>query len=209
MADPAENHLEGQDCWELTQLRGISLDTFWSVESEIGDRYHKLEYIFGYVYAMAGGSDAHNMIETKIVQRLANHLDDSAPCMAFTGNRKMVADKVRASIEGANAKGVSVYPDAIVQCRDDDGGWNTLVVVEVLSKSTQGNDRGKKLAAYKQVASIQHIILIDQYQVKVEMYSRTGDVFSYSSFGSGEDFMIDAIKLMISVDDIYKGVEFA
>ena len=208
MTNLAESNSQEQDSYELVDLRGISLDAFWSIESELAVKHHKPQYVFGYVYAMAGGSDAHNRIESKVVQRLANHLEDSG-CVAFTGNRKIVADRVRASIDGINARGVSVYPDAVVQCSDSDGGWNTLVVVEVLSKSTQANDRGKKLAAYKQIPTIQHIILIDQYQIKVEMHSRIGDVFSYSAFGAGESFMIDAIELRVSVDDIYKGVEFA
>ena len=51
---------------------------------------------------------------------------------------------------------------------------NPVIVVEVLSKSTRNFDQGEKLAAYKLIPSLQHILFVAQTQAYASVYSRTG-----------------------------------
>ena len=51
---------------------------------------------------------------------------------------------------------------------------NPVMVVEVLSKSTRNFDLGEKLAAYKLIPSLQHILFVDQTQLYASVYARTG-----------------------------------
>lgn len=59
---------------ELTQVKGISLAVFQAFEAEKSDEYHKLEYINGRVYAMAGGSEIHNRLSGEMFNLFRNHL---------------------------------------------------------------------------------------------------------------------------------------
>ncbi len=52
---------------------------------------------------------------------------------------------------------------------------NPEIVVEVLSKSTRKFDQGEKLAYYKLIPSLQHILFIDQTKPFASLYSRTGN----------------------------------
>jgi Uma2 family endonuclease len=53
------------------------------------------------------------------------------------------------------------------------------VVVEVLSRSTQGFDRGPKLDAYQQIASLKQYVLIAQEEIRVSVYERDGGDWRY------------------------------
>lgn len=52
---------------------------------------------------------------------------------------------------------------------------NPEIVVEILSKSTRKFDQGEKLAYYKLIPSLQHILLVDQAKPYASVYSRTGN----------------------------------
>lgn len=203
----AHNRLETcSENKELTQLRGISMTTFRSFVADKGDEFYKLEYVNGKVYAMAGGSEAHNRLAGEIFRVLANHLGKKNPCMAFTSDQETVKDLERATTDKKNAKGIIAYPDAAVHCRSADGELNPLILVEVLSDSTGDKDRTEKLPAYKLIPTVQEILFIDQHKPVIELYARKGDVFTYTIFKGGESFKLASIGLDISVDDIYEGI---
>ncbi len=195
-----ENSLENV---ELTQLRGISLATFQAFESDMADKYHKLEYINGVVYAMAGGSRIHNRLEARIGGMFDRHLPEG-PCGSYSANEKIVKDLDRTAEK--HVKGVSVYPDASVQCEDADGNLMPLIIVEILSDSTGKKDRSQKLVAYKLLPSVREILFIDQYRMLVELFVRSGDVFTHALYKQGESFVLSSIALEISVDELYRGI---
>jgi Uma2 family endonuclease len=97
----------------------------------------KYEYVYGEVYAMAGTSDKHNIIALNIASALNNHLRDS-PCQPFMGDIK-----VRVSPH------VYYYPDVLVSCEQNPENPyfrnEPILIVEVLSPSTQEIDRREKL----------------------------------------------------------------
>lgn len=191
---------------ELTQLSGISMATFRSFAADKGDEFYKLEYINGKVYAMAGGSEAHNRLAGEIFRVLANHLGKKNPCMAFTSDQETVRDPERTTSEKKNAKGIIAYPDAAVHCRGANGELNPLILVEVLSDSTGDKDRTEKLPAYKLIPTVKEILFIDQHKPVIELYARKGDVFIYTIFKGGESFRLESIGLDVSIDEIYEGI---
>ncbi|MDQ2830891.1 MAG: Uma2 family endonuclease, partial [Chloroflexota bacterium] len=113
----------------------------WTVEQYLSlERYgkDKHEYHGGYVYAMAGGSQAHSQIAVNVVALLRTGMRGS-------GCRALNADiKVRQSPDDY------VYTDAVVTCDPRDNAprrdWidDPTLVVEVLSSSTERHDRGDK-----------------------------------------------------------------
>lgn len=189
---------------ELIHLRGVTLATFQAFETEKAEDFHKLEYINGRVYAMAGGSEVHNRLSGEMFRLLANHIGKKNPCVAFNSDQKTVKDLERAATK--NAKGVSVYPDASVLSKGDDGVLTPLILMEVLSDSTGSKDRKEKLPAYKQIPSVKEILLVNQQSPVVEVYARSGDVFVANTFTEGESFVLESIGLEISVSDLYEGI---
>lgn len=129
----------------------------------------KHEYRQGEIYAMAGASDAHNIIAGNLLALLRNHVRG-------TGCRVYMAEmKVR--IEQAN---IFYYPDVMVTCdeRDrnpDDFKRYPCLIIEVLSPTTQAFDRSDKFADYRTLETLQEYVLINQEKVSVDSFRRNSE----------------------------------
>jgi Uma2 family endonuclease len=133
----------------------------------------KHEYFGGQIFAMAGGSPAHNRIAANLIREIDTRLL-GGPCLTYTGDQRV---KV-------SATGLYTYPDVVVVCGEpqfEDGGLDTLLnpalLVEVLSPSTEGYDRGAKFAHYRRLPSLQEYVLVSQDRARVERYARRGDAW--------------------------------
>lgn len=129
----------------------------------------KHEYVAGEVFAMGGASRLHVTVSLNIAGALADKLDGT-PCRAYMADMKL-------RVEAANAY---YYPDVLVTCDEADRRaeqfmTSPCLVVEVLSPSTAGYDRGEKFAAYRHVPSLQQYVLVDPDQRRIESYTRAGE----------------------------------
>lgn len=122
----------------------------------------------GEVFAMAGGTAEHNTAAGSVYVGFKQHLKGS-PCKAFIGDMRLF-------VAAADAY---FYPDVVVSCSPVDTQNPKLtvlteanLVVEVLSESTAGFDRGKKFAAYRQLPSLVEYVLIDPEQRSVEVFRK-------------------------------------
>lgn len=129
------------------------------------------EYQAGQVFALDGGSQQHNLIVTNIVAELRTQLRKS-PCTVYPSDMQVKAHQT----------GLYTYPDVIVVCDealfedvDRDTLLNPTVLVEVLSKSTENYDRGKKFQHYRTLESFKEYLLIAQETHHVEHYARQPD----------------------------------
>jgi Uma2 family endonuclease len=132
---------------------------------------YKSEYLNGEIFAMVGASEPHNLIVANTIRELGNQLK-KRPCKVYPSDMRV---KV-------NPTGLYTYPDVVVVCgpaRFDDHHKDTLLnptaVVEVLSDSTEGYDRGKKFEHYRQIDSLAEYVLITQNRYHVESYRRQPD----------------------------------
>ena len=164
------------------------------------------EYFAGEVFAMAGASRRHNRIVSNLVIRLGVQLDDS-PCNIYANDMKVRVSRT----------GLFTYPDVVVTCGEEsfadeerDVLLNPLLVIEVLSDSTEAYDRGKKFWHYQQIESLAEYVLVSQDVCKVERYVRQADGrWLYSKADAPEDVMtFDAINCGVSLKDIYARVEW-
>ena len=110
----------------------------------------KSEYLDGEIVAMTGGSRAHSLIAANLVRELGNALRER-PCEVYGSD-------LRVSVALA---GLYAYPDVTVVCgqptfTDDERDTleNPTVIVEVLSPSTEGLDRGAKFTRYRRLPSL-------------------------------------------------------
>lgn len=148
------------------------------------------EYIDGRIVAMAGAQRSHVVIVANLVRELGVRLLET-PCDVYPTEMKV-------KIEAA---GRYVYPDLSVACDPvfDDGTadvlLNPLLIVEVLSDSTESYDRGEKFFHYRRIPSLCEYVLVSQEACQVERYVREGDVWRFTSLDD-----LDATLALTSVD---------
>lgn len=164
----------------------------------------KHEYIQGQVYAMAGASDAHVTVAGNLFTLLRNHLRG-------TGCRVYMAD-MKAQIEPAN---VFYYPDVMVTCdeRDRSSAYfkrYPCLIVEVMSSTTEGFDRGDKFADYRQLDTLQEYILINQERLSIECFRRNVEGrWELYPYGKGEEVYLVSIDFRCPIEDLYEDVTTA
>ena len=165
----------------------------------------KSEYLNGEIVAMSGASDTHNLITMNASTALYNQLADRG-CRVYASDMRV----------GISAGISYFYPDIAVtydKPRFEDDVFDTLtnpqVIIEVLSDSTSGYDRGEKFIRYRQLESLQEHILISQDQVQVDHYFRQGKQWVLSEFSALEDVLpLVSIGAELSLRQIYRFVEF-
>jgi Uma2 family endonuclease len=164
----------------------------------------KSEYLSGEIVAMSGASLSHNLITMNTANQLYNQLVESR-CRVFSSDMRV----------GIGAGTSYFYPDVAVVCdepRFEDNALDTLinpiVVIEVLSPSTEAYDRGEKSARYRQLESLQEYVLISQDRVRVEHYLRQGKQWILSEFSALENVLpLTSIGAELSLNQIYRFVE--
>jgi Uma2 family endonuclease len=146
---------------------------YWTVEEYLAferasDQRH--EYYDGEIFDMVGGTARHSLIIGNVNRILGIELDKT-PCLVFTSDMR-----VRIS------KSVYTYPDVSAVCdapRFEDDQQDTLVnpvlLVEVLSPSTEKYDREGKFEHYRQLSSLKDYVLITQSYPRIELYARQSD----------------------------------
>jgi len=87
---------------------------------------------------------------------------------------------------------------------------NPIVIVEVLSPSTEAYDRGEKFAHYRRLESLQEYVLVSQDKVRIESYVRKGAQWLLSEAGSlDETIRFESIGCDLVLRDVYDKVRFA
>lgn len=163
----------------------------------------KHEYRQGEVYAMAGASNTHVIITLNIASMLRNHLRGSG-CQAYISDTK-------AHIESINTY---YYPDVMVSCDQRDKTFNNFLrypclIIEVLSPSTEGFDRGDKFADYRNLESLQEYVLVSQTRINVEIFRRNpeGQWVLYP-YGKDDQIYLSSVDFRCAVTDVYEDVTF-
>jgi Uma2 family endonuclease len=170
----------------------------------------RYEYLSGVARLMAGGTIEHNRIGRNVTNAIDEYFQ-SGPCTVIGDNLQVLIGKKPDGRENY------VYPDVTVTCDvADRRRGNTLIrspriVVEVLSPSTETFDRGQKLEAYKACSTIQEVVLINQFMQAVEVYRRDEEEeerWHYTFYGPGSTVELTSVDVPISMDEIYKGINF-
>ena len=125
----------------------------------------KHEYIDGYVYAMAGAKLNYERIAGNLLGEFRQHLKNT-PCEVVSSDFKVYV---------TNAK--FFYPDVMVICNHENGSDDytdkPILIVEVLSNSTQRKDRTIKRLSYQSLVTLQEYVLIEQDFVDIEICRRS------------------------------------
>ena len=167
---------------------------------------YKSEYIDGEIIPMAGGTVNHNRITGNIYAAL-NFAFKQQDYEVFMSDIRLWIPEKR----------IYTYPDVMIISgkpeffnNRQDVVLNPRVIIEVLSKSTQGYDREDKFQAYRTISTFQEYLLIDQTQIRVEQYFKTGKKQWSLREYDAEDQAIafNTVAWEISLADLYNKVKF-
>jgi Uma2 family endonuclease len=185
-------------------LNTHTLETYIQLENDSDTRY---EYYDGYIHAMAGGSPEHGEIAGNVIAALKNALKSAGkPCKTLTSD-------VKIAINRADRR---CYPDVSVVCgpverdkKEPKAITNPLLVVEVLSDTTESLDRGEKFRAYRQLESLREYMLVSQDKVLVEVFSRTSDgTWDIQAVTDRKQAItLPGLGIHLNTTDLYEGLE--
>ncbi len=170
----------------------------------------KYEYLDGYVFLlrppssdyddeaidMAGGSIAHAALGARMAALLVNALADS-PCTVYTSDARLQLAEKR-----------YLYPDVTVACGEQTGMMltNPVVVIEVLSPTTEKRDRGTKFSAYKTLLSLQEYVLIGSEERTIEIRRREGNFWRTYHYRSGDLVELTSLDVSFPFDEVYRRI---
>jgi Uma2 family endonuclease len=161
----------------------------------------KHEFFAGEIFAMVGARRVHGIVGLNIAAALKQQLKGTR-CGVFVESMKVQL-----------SENTVVYPDVFVTCDAADLTTDLLfhhplLVVEVLSDSTEKYDRGAKFAAYRQVASLREYVLVDPDSRCAEVYRRN-DAGNFELFDQtgAPTLELRSIALSLPMAEVFEGVE--
>lgn len=189
----------------VTQVETKTYTAEEYLEAEINSQ-DRHEFINGEIVLMTGGTPNHNEI-TSILNAILRVSLKGKPYSIFASDQRLWVPQFNNY----------TYPDVMVVARPidlqsgrTDTITNPVLIAEVLSKSTKAYDRDEKFAGYRSIPSFQEYLLIDQYRVQVEQYSKTeANKWIFSEYSSLVDRLtLTSIPVEISLADLYENIEF-
>jgi Uma2 family endonuclease len=177
---------------DLTRTEDF-LDWVWQQD-------YKFEMIEGRLVMMAGGPRSHATITINVTIALGNGLAGK-PCRPYNSDFLLEVDSRN-----------RYYPDATVGCRERrDFTDRPVLVLEVLSPSTQREDLRAKLRNYLRIEGLEYLLYVWQDQPKAHLYSPTQDGGTEPREIRGLDQTIElpALGVRLPMAEIYRDVTFA
>lgn len=166
----------------------------------------KHEYYAGHMYAMAGASEAHNLIAMNIAALLRSRVRGSS-CRAYPSDMRV---KVQST-------GLHTYPDfslvcgppAFVDADKRDTLTNPKLIIEILSPSTESYDRGEKFQHYRTIETLQEYILVAQNKYRIERFVRNehNEWVLSDITGIEASLPLALLQTEIALAEIYEQVE--
>ncbi len=162
------------------------------------------EFIDGVVVAMAGGSDEHNAIASRFGGLCMIRL--SGACRHYTADQRF----------WIAATGRGRYSDGSIICdapshppHDAQAATNPIVVIDVLSPSSEGDDEGDKRRDFQTLDSLEAYVVAAQDERCIRVYRRDDQrrwLPLPEEYRDGQDFMLPMLATSLPVADVYEGV---
>ena len=155
----------------------------------------KHEFLEGEVWAITGGSPDHAGLAAKIIAMLGAAVQ-GRPCRVFSSDLRIRVAET----------GLASYPDASIVCGEleldpeDPKGHtvlNPLLLVEVLSPSTEAYDRGEKLAHYQRIASLREVLLLAHDEPRLDLWRRRSGSWTLSTHRPGDRVILTSLETAV------------
>ena len=166
----------------------------------------KYEFFDGEAFAMVGAGRNHNRINVNLTVELGGKFKaDKSTCNLFSNDMRVkIAENY-------------VYPDIVIYCGDakfEDDEFDTLtnpiIIMEILSDSTEAFDRGDKFAYYQVIPTLKEYILVSQKKYRIEQFILSDDnKWEYRSYeGRDKVLKMESIGCELRLSEIYLNVTF-
>lgn len=142
----------------------LSVDDYLRLERAAAQRS---EYLSGDTFLMAGASREHNLVVLNVAAELRARLRGS-PCEVYPSDMRV-----------STPSGLFTYPDVSVACSPTfrtpgtDTLLNPVLLVEVLSPTTEAFDRGRKFEHYRSLDALREYLLVSTAEARIERFRRT------------------------------------
>jgi Uma2 family endonuclease len=161
----------------------------------------KHEFLDGEVHAMSDGTPEHGALAVAFASELRSALGERR-CRIFSSDVRV---RVRAT-------GLATYPDISVVCgkletdaEDHQAIANPVLLVEVLSDSTEARDRGEKAAHYRHISSLREYVFVLQREPRIEVYRRNeAGRWELFEFEAGARAELASVGATVAVDEVYR-----
>ena len=167
-------------------------------------KYEMIDYVavpkWGAVEMMTGGTRRHAKVAANALFATMRRTR-GGPCEAYGSDYAI-----------AVAPGLVRFPDVSVTCSDepDEAMHAPVVVMEVLSPSTAGEDRGEKAQGYRALPSLRHLLLIEPGRLSIEHQHRAGpdELFRIEQLNAMDDVIrLNALNIEVPIGEFYRGVD--
>ena len=156
----------------------------------------------------AGATPAHYDLARVLGGLLFNKLPSQ--CRAFTSDARVYIPSNKSY----------TYPDIVIVCGESEyqdpeaslpSLTNPVVIIEILSESTEAYDRFGKFVRYRSIPSLQQYLMVDSRRVGVELLSRQADDnWTYISTDQPDDIIdLHSVSCQLSVREIYDRITLA
>jgi Uma2 family endonuclease len=188
-----------EDTMALPEYPIMSVKDYLALDDNSEDA--RYEYLDGELRMLAGGTNYHSAIIANATLALGQGIEKTS-CWIFNSDaRVQISDSCY------------VYPDITISCdpRDQERD-NALhyphLIVEVLSRTTEDIDRGRKRIYYLECPTLQEYVIIDSQNVHVEVYHREDDGWKLHIYEPGSTVYIASFNLHFPIESLYRGMKY-
>jgi Uma2 family endonuclease len=164
---------------------------FLEFEAQSQERH---EFVDGNLFVMAGGTTRHNVYALILISMMMQH--------ALQRGYIICNDVI---LETPLGRGY--YPDAyVVPLKTDLAArvqHHPIIIIEVLSDSTEAIDRGEKWRAYQQIDSLEQYVLLSQHEASAEVFSRDGSEWRYKKLEADAKLVFPKLEFEIELASLY------
>lgn len=167
---------------------------------------YRSEYIDSQIIPMAGGLPNHNQIAGNFYAGL-NYAFREKSYYVYMGDLRLWIPNYQ----------LYTYPDVMIIEGDleyasgrKDTVVNPLVIVEVLSNSTERYDRGEKFRRYRSIPTLKEYVLINQKEMQVEQFVQNdrGQWLFAEYEGETAVLRLNSVEFSIPLVQLYNKVDF-
>lgn len=164
----------------------------------------RYDFYKGEVFAMSGGTDAHNTISGNVFSALKSHLVGKPRRVFINDMRLEVAKDTHYT-----------YPDVFVTCDERDRALDAKLtkhhptfICEVLSPSSAAYDLGEKFEHYQLSESLTEVLFIDPERRSPQLYRRNAaQRWEIVPVDSAVGVPLESVNTTLSFDTIYENVD--
>src|SRR6516225_9509235 len=179
-------------------IKTMTLDEFLRWDDGTDTHY---ELIGGFPVAMAPPAEAHRILAVRLGTRIDAALAGRRPCNT----------QIKAGVVRSDRADTYFEADIAVTCAGNKAGRQAnkdpFLIIEILSPSTERHDRRVKLPAYRQISTVQEILLIASDGLYAELHRRVGAQWITEILRDGDAAIaLTSVGIEIPMSDLYEGI---